>query len=257
MTMITLYSGTPGSGKSLHLAELLYYRLKNRRGVVVCNFEVDLGRVSKKGRFKSEFVCIENHRLSPKVLERISWEYRKKRRGRVKEGELLLVVDECQLIFNARDWQSKGRMEWLAFFTQHRKAKYDIILVTQFDRMVDRQIRSLIEYEWIHRKVNNYGMIGKVLGLLSGGSLFVCTKMWYPMGERLGSEFFVGRGKFYKIYDTDKRFDMEQGEFPDAGGTDGGGRGSPLSVLAASVRWRAYNAGLNAAWSAWRLLGAA
>ena len=38
-----------------------------------------------------------------------------------------------------------------------------MILIAQFDRMLDRQIRSVIEYEHIHRKVKNIGVWGKCL----------------------------------------------------------------------------------------------
>ena len=79
------------------------------------------------------------------------------------EDQILLVIDESQLIFNARDWQKAGREKWLSFFSQHRKYGYHIILVAQFDRMIDRQIRSLIEYEYVHRKVGNYGIKGRAL----------------------------------------------------------------------------------------------
>lgn len=88
------------------------------------------------------------------------------------------------------------------FFTQHRKYGYDIVLVSQFDRMIDRQIRSLIEYELVHRKVSNYGLIGKILSMISIGNLFVSVKIWYPMKEKVGSQFFKAHKKYYSLYDT-------------------------------------------------------
>ena len=119
-----------------------------------------------------------------------------------KEGEILLVIDECQMLFNSRDWGRKDRAEWLSFFTQHRKLGYEIVLIAQFDRMLDRQVRSLIEYEYIHRKVSNFGIKGKILSLFCGGNLFVSVKVWYPMKEKVSSEFFIARKKYYTIYDT-------------------------------------------------------
>ena len=77
-----------------------------------------------------------------------------------------------------------------------------VVLVAQFDRMLDRQIRSLIEYEWIHRKVSNFGIQGKIFSLLFGGKLFVAVKVWYPMKQKVGSEFFMYKKKFSDIYDT-------------------------------------------------------
>ncbi|TCL59978.1 zonular occludens toxin Zot [Kineothrix alysoides] len=209
--MITLYSGTPGSGKSLHLAEKLYYRVKNYNGVVIGNFTFNTNLI--KGRHKGKYLSIDNDRLTPKRLEKFSRDFRNHYyKGKpLPEGKFLLVIDECQIMFNSREWQMSGRSEWLTFFTQHRKLGFDIILISQFDRMIDRQIRSLIEYELIHRKVNNYGAAGKVLGLLSGGSLFVSVKMWYPMKERLGAEFFIGKKKYFNMYDTYKMFETAKG----------------------------------------------
>ena len=79
---------------------------------------------------------------------------------------------------------------------------FEVVLVAQFDRMLDRQIRSLIEYEWIHRKVSNFGIQGKIFSLLFGGKLFVAVKVWYPMKQKVGSEFFMYKKKFSDIYDT-------------------------------------------------------
>lgn len=195
--MIYLYSGTPGSGKSLHLSEKIYYRIKYNKPVIA-NFyyNTDLIRSKKKGAF----VQIENHELRPDFLINYALEHFKGKK--IKEGSLLLVIDECQLLFNARDWQQSGRNEWLSFFSQHRKFGYDIVLVAQFDRMIDRQIRSLVEYEYVHRKVSNYGSAGKVISLFALGNLFVCVKVWYPMKEKVGSEFFIGRKKYFEVYDS-------------------------------------------------------
>lgn len=130
-----------------------------------------------------------------------------KKNGKVKEGSILLVIDECQRIFNARDWGQKGRGDWLTFFTLHRHLGFDIILIAQFDRMLDRQIRALIEYEYIHRKVSNFGWKGKILSLLAFGNLFVTVKVWYPMKEKTGSEWFRAKKMYYGLYDTFAMFD--------------------------------------------------
>ncbi len=198
--MIMLYSGTPGSGKSLHLAEKLYFRI--RAGLpTICNFDVRVNyKKIKAKRFYDSFTYIDNLELTPQKL--IDYSHALFKNKRPKEGSILLVIDECQILFNARDWGRTGRNEWLSFFTQHRKFGYDIILVSQFDRMIDRQIRSLIEYELVHRKVSNYGWMGKLLSLFSVGNLFVSVKVWYPMKEKVGSQFFKAYKKYYNLYDT-------------------------------------------------------
>lgn len=197
--MIDLYSGTPGSGKSLHTAERLYYWLRLGRPAI-CNFDIRRDFVSKKHPEKLKFTFIPNEKLTSEYLVNYARKYWEEKT--VKEDMILLVIDECQLIFNAREWQKEGRDKWLSFFSQHRKYGYHIVLVAQFDRMVDRQIRSLIEYEYVHRKVGNFGIKGKLLSIFMGGNVFVAVKVWYPMNEKVSAEFFRARKRFYRLYDT-------------------------------------------------------
>lgn len=197
--MIDLYSGTPGSGKSLHTAERLLFWLRLGRPAI-CNFDIRRDYVSKKHAADLKFNYVPNDKLTPEFLLSFSMKWFKGKP--IKEDSILLVIDECQLMFNAREWGKQGRDKWLSFFTQHRKYGYHVILVAQFDRMIDRQIRSLIEYEYIHRKVGNFGIKGKALSLVMGGNVFVAVKVWYPMNEKVSAEFFRLRKRFYRLYDT-------------------------------------------------------
>ncbi len=198
--MIRLYSGTPGSGKSLHNARDIINRSRFGRPVIG-NFECDLTKYPK-----AQYTYKPNHEITPDFLISYSRSYFAGKK--IQEGALLLVLDECQLLFNARDWQQKGRNEWLSFFTQHRKLGYDITLIAQNDLMIDRQIRSLVEYEYIHRKMSNYGIGGKILSLVLGGNTFVAVQMWYPLKLKVGSELFHARKSLYSIYDSYGTFDV-------------------------------------------------
>lgn len=197
--MISLYSGTPGSGKSLHIAQRIYHGLRYGRPTI-CNFEINLDNVRKKNKQKLPFLYVDNMDMNPDML--ISYSQKFFNGRRIKEDSILLVIDECQLIFNSREWQKTGRKEWLSFFSQHRKYGYEVVLVAQFDGMIDRQIRSLIEYNIIHRKASNFGLVGKIMTLFSFGSLFCAVKIWYPLNERISSDFFRGNKKYYNIYNT-------------------------------------------------------
>ena len=199
--MITLYSGTPGSGKTLHLARTI--KNWSRLGYpVIGNFPVDLSMHKR-----AAYTYCPNHEMTPDFL--INYSRQRFGSKAPKEGSILLAIDECQLLFNAREWQQNGRAKWLSFFTQHRKFGYDIILIAQFDRMIDRQIRSLIEYEFIHRKMSNFGWQGKLMSLFFGGKTFIAVKMWYPLHEKIGSEIFHARKNLYRIYDSYATFDAE------------------------------------------------
>ena len=200
--MISLFSGTPGSGKSLHVAERLYWWIKSGKPCI-CNFDIDLSKI--KGHKEKHFSFVDNSALNPDYLIHYEQDYISET-GKVKEGSILLVIDECQLLFNSRDWGHSGRSGWLLFFTMHRHLGYDIILVAQFDRMIDRQIRCLVEYEYIHRKVSNFGWKGKIFSLVALGNLFVCVKTWYPLKEKVGSEFFRAKKVYYSLYDTYRMF---------------------------------------------------
>lgn len=199
--MIRLYSGTPGSGKSLHNARDVINRSRFGKPVIG-NFPCDLSRFKK-----ANYTYVPNYKLTPDYLINYSRTFFQGKK--IKEGSILLVIDECQLMFNSRDWQQKGRSDWLSFFSQHRKYGFDVTLIAQFDRMIDRQIRGVIEYEFIHRKLSNYGFGGKLMSLLFGGSTFVVVEMWYPLKLKIGSDFVHARKYYYSIYDTFGTFQTE------------------------------------------------
>lgn len=222
--MIYLYSGTPGSGKSLHTARVIYHTLK-RGFPVVANFEIAIHKI--KGKNLGEFVYVNNMNLTPEILINYALNYFNGER--VREGEITLIIDECQILFNAREWNVKGRSDWLSFFTQHRKYGYDIILIAQFDRMIDRQIRSLIEYEQIHRKISNFGVWGKIFALGAKGNLFLAIKTWYPMKEKISREFFTANEKYYSLYDTFGMFQL------------GGSKGAGVSLAATDLEQKNDN----------------
>lgn len=174
--MLSLYSGTPGSGKSLHAAGYIYTTLKNGFPVVA-NFPINTSIFRRNVNFK----YVSNADLNPGLLVEYSREWRE--HHRCKEGDITLIIDEAQIIFNSRTWQKGGRQDWLRFFSEHRKYFYDIILISQFDRMLDTQIRCLIEYEYQHRKASNFGFWGKLFALIPWFGSFCAVKVWlmqYP-----------------------------------------------------------------------------
>lgn len=208
--MISLYTGTPGSGKNLHVAKEIYGRLTRKSSnVVIANFEVNRGAVKD---LQGRFYLFSNYHINPDLLYRFAVEKHKRRAdGRIIEGQTLLVIDECQILFNSRDWSMKNRMDWISFFTQHRKYGYNIILVTQFDRLIDRQIRSLVEYEVVHRNISNFKTFGFLLSLCFGGHLFIDITKWYSAREKISHEYFLCLKKYYRIYDSYKIFATREG----------------------------------------------
>lgn len=196
--MIKLYSGTPGSGKSLHMAKAIKDALK--KGVpVICNFYV-----SRDLEGYENFIYVDTFEITPAGLKGFSKLFFKDRK--VVEDSIFLIIDEAQMLFNPRKWQQKGRDEWLHFFSVHRHYGYFILLVSQYDKMLDAQIRPLIEYECIHRKVSNFGLRGKILSLLMGGSTFFSCVYWYPAKQYMSTEVIHGSKKLYSVYNTFNEF---------------------------------------------------
>ena len=205
--MIWLYTGTPGSGKSLHCAKNIYNGLIKGTNVIA-NFDINFSVFPKRKRKKlGDFVFLDNSELDPDLFMIYALaNHRRNTNGHIVEGQSVIILDECQILFNSRDWNAKDRMAWATFFTQHRKYGFDVILITQFDRLIDRQIRSLVEYQIIHRKVSNFKSLGFLLGLPFGGNVFVAVTQWYGMRERIDCSWFVLHKKYASLFDSYKIF---------------------------------------------------
>lgn len=231
--MLYLYTGTPGSGKSLHVASVIRRALRSSARAsqgrkpahpVVANFPINPSTCGY-----SAFTYVPNDQLTPDYLydfARLYWGDRP-----VREDTIYLVVDEAQLLFNSRDWGRGNRAEWVRFLTQHRHFGYCVIFVTQFDRMIDRQIRCLTEYEVKHRKVSNIGLKGRIVSALALGQLFVAVYVYYGMNQKTDAVFYRGHRSLYRLYDSYALFGAE-------GGAEGRGTGDPAPMAAPARRAR-------------------
>lgn len=198
--MISFYSGTPGSGKSLHVARTIYTRLRVSKKDVIATFPIKMSAVNNNGKIKTgRFSCMHYSNITPTFLV----DYAKSNHKHGIEGQTLVVIDECQIIFNPRDVAKSDRRAWIDFFTQHRKLGFDFILISPNDRLIDRQIRALFEYEVRHLKANNLGLIGMLLPF----PMFVARTYWYSIKELMSSEFFFYRKKWSELYDSYLFFD--------------------------------------------------
>lgn len=218
--MIYLYSGTPGSGKSYYavvdIVKKLGRRDKNR---VIANFPLAGKKITDR------FEYWDNSDITISRLTAYAREHHKLG----VEGQCLIVIDEAQCIFNSRDWNGKGivhsalkkqpdsRMDWIKFFSQHRKFGFNVILIAQSDKMLDKQIRSLIEYDVKHIKMNN----GFFFFLPTS---FLAVEKWYGQRMKLGSQVIWYHKRIAALYDSYALFDAMtdssagQGE-PRSGGT--------------------------------------
>ena len=92
--MIELYSGTPGSGKSFHACERIYYSLRYGKNVIA-NFPI-----KQIKRQKGLFVYMSNEDLTVRKLLEFSRDRHKKN----VESQTLIVIDEAGIKFNSRQW---------------------------------------------------------------------------------------------------------------------------------------------------------
>lgn len=204
--MISLYVGTPGSGKSLHASRDIYWRL--RRGKpVFCNFPLDLAAVGLEDR-DALYHYRGNARLDPVELVDFSRDWFDSRR--VVEDDILLVIDEAQLIFNSRTWNDKMRMDWIQFFSQSRHFGYKVVLIAQSSEMIDKQFRALVEFVDEHRKVKYQGWFGRLLTLGGVLPLHVDIRTLFQSGIRDYADYFLARKRYMRIYDSYRLFDAEE-----------------------------------------------
>lgn len=196
--MIVLYTGTPGSGKSLHLITIIFRALRRGR-YVISNFPVRFNEKEIKKGYDKRFFYYTNEQITVESMINFAIDY-----GMIEkcqENQCMVIIDEAGGRYNCRDFKNSDRAEWIDFFSQHRKLGFDFILVAQSDRMIDRQIRGYVEIEKKHRKINNYGPF-----FLLPFPVFVAVEHWYTARQRVGCEFFFFRQKVADRYDSMKLF---------------------------------------------------
>ena len=189
--MISVYTGTPGSGKSYHATEKIELCL--RCGInVIANYKIKTNH-----RHKAIFRFLRTSDFSVDYFIKFAKEHHKPN----KESQSLIVVDEAHVLFNSRGFDMKERLKWIDFLSWSRHLGYDIILITQNDRAIDRQVRGLIEYNHKHRKLSSFGAKGMLLVVLFRKK-FICVRYWYVIDEKADSFFFNIKKKVASLYDT-------------------------------------------------------
>lgn len=202
---VTAYLGVPGSGKSLHVMDDIYWYSKRKDALILANFELNLpkARATIKQLPFGDLTARD-------VLEAVKeWT----ERGNIikREGQILVVIDEAQIPFNNREWNKNGRQEWIRLFIQHRKLGMRFILVVQSIQMLDKQIQAVVEVTANHMRVNSYGWFGRIVSILLLGRpacMCVYTLPFYGSSKNgiIGREVILGRQRLYRMYDTHALF---------------------------------------------------
>lgn len=203
---ISLYSGTPGSYKSYHAtADIIQWLGWGKN--VIANFPVDAKRYYKRNKKKlGKFVFLTNTQLTIDYLLQFAKDNHKP--GNLK-AQTLIVIDEASIMFNSRQFDRNDRMEWVNFFANHRHFNFDVILIAQNDRMLDRQIRGLLEYDIKHRALKNWNLAMAIVSLLCKG-LYHCVEYWYPCKIKTDTQLRRFNQKIANCYDTMALFNFKE-----------------------------------------------
>lgn len=198
---VWLYTGSVGSGKSYHA---LCMGLQKVHAIperyVIANFPIKFSKGKLGEKEKRRWFFWEE--ITPEKL--IAFSFEKGFFG--KEGYCLLIIDEAGVMFNSRDWMTKGRerANWIKFISQSRKFGYDIILIAQSDRMIDRQIRDLAEYEVRHYSARKYWWLSWLPIRLHFAVYF-----WYHTKLKGTVDAFIIRKSIANRYDTMRLFNID------------------------------------------------
>lgn len=193
---ITLFTGTPGSGKSFHCTEIVVNSLK--KGInIITNYPIDTSKIKD---MKGEYIHLSEKYITVEYLKK----HAKKYHVKGKEKQTIVIIDEAQLLFNSRDWNSPDRKEWCSFFTIHRHLGFDFILATQKDDFIDKQIRGLIEYNHIHRNLKK-SKLNNIFPFMP--TIFVEIVVWYSNNMKISSRFFRYKNYIGEVYDSYIFFD--------------------------------------------------
>lgn len=206
---IDLYTGTTGSGKSLHAAaDIRECLIARRREIpVIANFRLSPDAPVLK---PYNFHYIPNEDMSAGRLIDFANDFWDRSGVRFREDYLQLYLDEAQLLFNSRRWSDRSRMQYLEFLSQSRKYGYHVVLITQHAKMIDNQFRMLVDLEHNHRRVSRMGPAGMLVSAPFAGRLFMVVRYLFQANERLGMSMRVFRradAAMYDSYATFKRQD--------------------------------------------------
>jgi hypothetical protein len=231
--MIRLVTGPLGTGKS-------YYAVRKSVGsllqgkMVATNFDMRADWVDQAVRhghlFKNSAKLDERVERFQKRYFRIHTmeELRKLRvrpeppfareveadRWQVKEGSLVVILDEAHRWLNARDWTREGREHLLEFFALARKRGMEVYLIAHRKENLDVQTRELFED---HIRLTNLKRSARVLGIpIIPFNYFIAGWENHAYEEVVKTERYkLGWEK--RLYDTMDTVSFTEGEEGDDG----------------------------------------
>lgn len=154
-----LYYGKVGDGKSYHVvATEILPAVRDGRKMYVYMDGLNPRRLSQFAGRNSNVVLWDNVEQVREACQ-LEVDDREGAGLKVDRGSLI-VVDEAQLVWDAREWQRTGKQA-LAFFEYHRHFGLDLVLITQSPGRLDKGLVRLAN-ECLH--VKNLRFLSSALG---------------------------------------------------------------------------------------------
>lgn len=211
---VYFFSGKGGTGKSIHAARMIDEWICQGKNVIA-NFPINESFWDKrrqKGKKVGKVLYATNDGLlkyGVRGLVGFSDQFHSRTSDdKMIEKQTLVILDECQMLFNSRSWNIKGRSDWVAMISQHRKFGFEFLLISQDLTYVDKQIRCQFQYNYEHINLKFYKTFGFLLSFICG-NFFVIVVRSMDVGKKDHSEFRIGQKKYYKLYDSYMIFDTD------------------------------------------------
>ncbi len=221
--MISLWTGTPGSGKSLHCVHEVRDDLRFGKNVIsTCFidtsycfmnplqeliFKFSKGKVHLYNEDPREknFYYVPIEEITPEYL----YKFAALHHVFGKEYQTTLILDECVAIFSPTviGEQTQRWNEWDTFFRKHRHLGFNVILIPQSKKLISRKVIEYCEFEVKHFNRKNHGNFGFILSLLFG-SLFSYSVCWRGTHDKpIEQRFFRYKRLYGSMYNSYSMFD--------------------------------------------------
>lgn len=203
--MITVVTGTPGSGKSCYGVIAMADKLATGGNVatnvaLTDRFHRSVARrnplsMASPGRYRRALAsvtarCVE---LQEPADMRLVWPVDR------REGSTLVVIDEAYGLLDGRDFRASDRKDWIDWLTQHRKLGLDVMFIVQHYEMLDSNVRRLAEYEVRLRDLRRARAYGLVPTPVPAS---VAHWFWSSMSSKPTRTQIFRPGRAHGLFDT-------------------------------------------------------
>ncbi|WP_137009780.1 zonular occludens toxin domain-containing protein [Aquitalea aquatilis] len=193
--------GHLGGGKSVQcVGRLIAYAEQGRR--IAGNIDINLDKLCQDKRSRQSYIRIPDIPTGDdlKALGRGS-------ESRAEDTFGALVLDECAVYLNSRNWQDKGRQSIMAWLVHARKYRWDVFIIIQSVDALDSQIRKLLhEYTVDCMRLDKLTIpfLTRLTGI-KPPKLFVGRVYYGRMNPPIRSDTWYALGwRAFECYDTEQ-----------------------------------------------------